>query len=81
MSAKELINELKKITKNIDFKINYEDEENIVIYYVQKNFSIYGSVEFDKDTLNSIYRDGYLKMTARDIADVISKKCFLGGKE
>lgn len=81
MSAKELINELKKITKNIDFTIDYEDEDSIVIYYVQKHFSIYGSVEFDKDTLKSVYRDGYLKMIARDIANVISKKCFLRDKE
>lgn len=77
MSAKELINELKKITKNIDFTIDYEDEDSIVILYSQKHFSIYGYEKFDKDTLKSIYRDGYLKVIARDIANVIGKKCFL----
>lgn len=77
MSAKELINELKKITKNIDYTTDYEDEDSIVIYYAQKYFSIYGCVEFDKDTLKSVNRDGYLKMIAKDIANVISKKCFL----
>lgn len=81
MSVEELINKLKKETKNIDFAINYEDEVSIVIYYSQEHFSIYGKVEFDKNILKNVNRDKYLKMIARDIAHDIGKKCFLGDKE
>lgn len=81
MNADKLIIELKKETQNIDFQLQDQNQYFIVLYYNQKQLSIYGYVKFDKATLQNkkVYKK-YIQIMARDIACAIGKKAFLKEK-
>lgn len=77
MTSDELIDYLLDKTKHIKYKVNYEDDTRIVIECFQEDFNTGMFINFDKDLLN---KGNYIDAMARDIVEIIGRKCFRNEK-